>query len=164
MVILLENLDLVKMLEGLLQALYVFFVHSSKKFQKTCWLNQYQGQQIALEHQNVLDLYPFSNKMHVCRISLINYQDAYWKFLEQGCFQEHAYSMWHWVHSWAPLYPSYAWMCPCNNQNCTKLIFYVWFCEVYEVGPTKSYWLYYDPFTKYEDLTFDDFQFSWHFN
>jgi hypothetical protein len=123
MVTLLENLNLVKMLEGLLQALYVFFMHSSKKFLETCWLNQYQGQQIVLEHQNVLDFYPFSNKMHVCRITLVNYQNACQKFQEQGCFQEHAYFMWHWIHHWAPLYPSYAWMCPCSNQNCTKLMF-----------------------------------------
>jgi hypothetical protein len=123
MVILLEKMDLVKRLEGLLQTLYVFIMHSSKKNLESCWLNQYQGQQIALEHQNVLGFYPFSNKMHVCRISLVNYQDACWEFREQGCFQEHAYFMWHWVHSWAPLYPSYAWMCSCSNQNCTKLMF-----------------------------------------
>jgi hypothetical protein len=123
MVTLLENLDLEKMLKGLLQALYVFFVHSSKKFLETCWLNQYQGQKIALEHQIILDFYLFSNKMHACRISLVNYQNACRKFQEQGHFQEHAYSMWHWIHSWVPLYPSYAWMCPCSVQNCSKLMF-----------------------------------------
>jgi hypothetical protein len=46
MVTLLENLNLVKMLEGLLQALYVFFVHSSKKFLETCQLNQHQGNKL----------------------------------------------------------------------------------------------------------------------
>ncbi len=49
-----------------------------------------------------------------------NYQGAYQKFEDQGCFQELPCSMCCQTHSWVHVYRSYAWMCPCIDQNCTK--------------------------------------------
>ncbi len=55
-----------------------------------------------------------------------------------------------WTHFGAPLYPSYAWMCACINQGCTKQRCLT---KVASILLQSFYQGYYG----YEDMGFDDF-------
>lgn len=66
--------------------------------------------------------------------------------------------LWYWIHYWASIYPSNAWMCACIDQICIEQrCVCVWFCEVCQIGPTRIYQLYCDLYAKYEDLVYNEF-------
>ncbi len=158
----LSKLDLLKRLEGLLQALHVFFAHNSKVFLefqkltnlinnksnklfknhvKTCWISMvFLAKDIYVEyHLLIIKMHTKSSKSEVVQKKLNALCDVEFILWVPLCL-----SLLECVHVFIKV-----------TQN--KNVFVYDFVDFVKVAQQKLYRLYYDLIAKYEGSNFEDF-------
>ncbi len=114
-----------------------------------------------MECEDKVDLHAISNITNIHKILPFNCENACWQCNKWSCFEKLEWNVWHWIHSWALLHASFVWNNSYANQNITqgKDVFVCDFVNFVKLVQHELYKPYCDPYAKFEDLAFDDFNF-----